>query len=127
MRPTAFLLIGLLFAAGCGDKPKLVSFSGKVVVEGRTPPYGGDPIVALVPAEGLGKERLQGMINPDGSFKLNTYPHGDGVMPGKYKVLVTFDGGKAFQHYAAADTTPLEVDVPNSGLTNYEIKLAPKK
>jgi hypothetical protein len=126
MRVKALLLVGLLCLAGCSGRPKLVPFTGKVVVEGRAR-LAGDPTVALVPVAGLGKERLQGMINPDGSFKLSTYPHGDGVMPGKYKVLVQFDGGRAFERYAAADTTPLEVEVPDSGLTDYEIKLAPKK
>lgn len=126
MRVKVIFLIGLMFLAGCSDKPKLVPFAGKVVVEGRTR-LSGDPIIALVPVAGLGKERLQGMINPDGSFKLSTYPHGDGVMPGKYKVLVQFDGGKMYEHYAAANTTPLEIDVPDSGLTDYEIKLVPKK
>ncbi len=126
MRVTAFLLVGLLSLAGCSNKPKLVTFTGKVVAEGRAQ-LGGDPTIALVPVEGLGKERIQGMIGPDGAFKLNTYPHGDGVMPGKYKVLIQFDGGKAFEHYTAANTTPLEVDVSDAGLTNYEIKLVPKK
>jgi hypothetical protein len=126
MRVAVLCLVALLPLAGCSNKPKLVPFTGRVVVEGRTQ-LGGDPIVALVPAEGLGKERLQGMINPDGAFTLNTYPHGDGVMPGRYKVLVQFNGGKPFEHYGSAETTPLEVAVPDSGLTDYEIKLVPKK
>jgi hypothetical protein len=127
MRAKALVLVvGLLTLAGCSNRPKLVPFSGKVVAEGRKQ-LSGDPIVALVPVGGQGKERIQGMILPDGTFKLNTYPHGDGVTPGKYKVLVQFDGGKAFERYAAANTTPLEVDVPDGGLTNYEIKLTPQK
>ena len=126
MRLPVLVLVGLLPLAGCNSKPKLVPFAGRVVAEGREQ-LGGDPTVALVPVEGLGKERLQGMINPDGGFKLNTYPHGDGVMPGKYKVLVQFNGRKAFEHYGSAETTPLEVAVPDSGLTDYEIRLVPKK
>jgi hypothetical protein len=126
MRLTVCLLVGLLALAGCSNKPKLAPFTGKVVVDGRAQ-LTGDSIVALVPVAGLGTERIQGMINRDGTFKLNTYPHGDGVMPGKYKVLVQFDGGRAFEHYAAANTTPLEVDVPDGGLTNHEIKLVPKR
>lgn len=127
MRVKVLLLVGLLAVSGCGGGPKLVPFTGKVVVEGRTQPISGDAVIALVPVEGLGKERLQGMINPDGAFKLTTYPHGDGVMPGKYKILIQFNGGKVFEQYTAANTTPLTVDVPDSGLMDYEIKLVPKK
>ncbi len=125
MRVKVLLLVGLLALAGCSSKPKLVPVSGRIVVDGAA--ITGDTAVTFIPVEGLGKERVQGMIGPKGEFKLNTYPHGDGVMPGKYKVLVQFGGGKAFEHYSNVETTPLEVDVPNSGLTDYEIKLTPKK
>jgi hypothetical protein len=73
---------------------------------------GGDPAVRLVPVrgratlgdKGLGRVTIQlvpdrnkgthapagvGQTDADGSFHLTTPPHGDGAVPGHYKVTVT--------------------------------------
>jgi hypothetical protein len=122
MRSAALaLLIGLVCAAGCNRGPRLVPFTGQLVIEGR--PQGTDT-VALVPVAGLGKERTQALVDREGKFSLKTYPHGDGVMPGKYKVLVQLDPGvKALDLYSFADTTPLEVEVPDNGVRDYVIRI----
>lgn len=121
----SLLLVGLTPLSGCKDTPKLAPVTGRVVVEGR--PTGNDT-VAFVPVGGLGKERSLALLDREGKFTLRTHPHGEGVMPGKYKVLVQLEpGSKLFEHYGHADTTPLEVEVPDAGLKDYENKLVPKK
>ena len=53
-----------------------------------------------------------GQTTADGSFTLQTYPHGDGVMPGFYKVTCTVFGGVALpQKYRNATQTPLTAEV----------------
>ena len=63
----------------------------------------------------------------DGSFSnVTTYQYGDGLIPGKHKVLVVaYDGGrdlspKVPRAYSSVTTTPLEIDTANSPL---EIKI----
>jgi hypothetical protein len=64
-----------------------------------------------------------GVNAADGSFeKITTYKHGDGLIPGKHKVVVAaYDGGrdlspKVPKEYTTAATTPLEIDTADSPL-----------
>jgi hypothetical protein len=53
-----------------------------------------------------------GQTAQDGSFTLQTYPHGDGAMVGFYKVTCIVFGGVAIpQKYRNAMQTPLAVEV----------------
>jgi hypothetical protein len=63
----------------------------------------------------------------DGSFKLTTPPHGDGAVPGHYKVTVTSYTGKGIPPtYADPAKTPLRVEIPPAGLENWDLKLKTK-
>ena len=116
----------LLLAAGCGDgRPKLVTAAGKVTLNGQ-PVVGGS--LTFHPEGGaLEKgDRPSCQLHTDGSFTAQTYPYGDGAVPGVYKV--TLDPALAARIkkplYADPAKTPLRIDVPAGGVTGhvFEIK-----
>jgi hypothetical protein len=110
----------------------------------------GDPAVRPVPVrgratvgdKGLGRVTIQlvpdaskgthaptgvGQTDEDGSFQIATPPHGDGAVPGHYKVTVTSYTGKGIAPaYADPAKTPLRVEVPPGGLENWDLKLKSK-
>ncbi len=111
--------------AGCGSKPKLVTVTGKVMHKGKTVtggsvwfhPEGGD--------EGK-TEKMNGQLQLDGTFTAKTFPHGDGIPPGKYKVTLSPDlaGRAGVPQYGVVTKTPWALDVPDAGLADqvFEIK-----
>ena len=91
-RRYAFFLMGLplVLAAGCGGGPKLYPVKGHVAYKG-----GGDAsvlakgMVIFEPAEeGMPNISPRAIIGEGGSFEMTTPSDGDGVRPGKYKILV---------------------------------------
>ena len=76
----------------------------------------------------------QGEIRPDGTFQLSTTKPGDGVPPGKYRVLINSmdlsdvpDEQKDLPYdakYLSYKTSGLELEVKR-GATDLPIKLAP--
>jgi len=95
----ALALLAILVAGGCGRRVTLVPVSGVVEVCGRTP--------------------RGGVIGPDGRFTLSTFEPGDGVMPGRHKVVVNaskaLSGGRVqwlvSRSMRTLATTPLEFEV----------------
>jgi hypothetical protein len=113
----------LLASAGCGG-PKLVPVNGKVT-------YKGEPITAAEiyfkpdPPGSSGTCLASSVLEEDGTFTMTTYPHGDGVAPGRYKVVLSLGRrtGKALDKYRRADKTPLGVEVPPEGLRDLVFEL----
>jgi hypothetical protein len=61
----------------------------------------------------------------DGSFTLQTYPHGDGAMVGSYKVICIVFGGIAIpQKYRNPTQTPLTAVVKEPGADHLVFVLA---
>jgi hypothetical protein len=82
-RAVAVALV-LLGAAGCGSR--LCPVRGKVTYPDGTPLTEG---MVVFESAGEGKAvTARGEIQPDGTYELGTYKPGDGVRPGKYRVLV---------------------------------------
>jgi hypothetical protein len=124
-----FLTAALVFAlgvavAGCGNKPKLVAVTGKVTQKGKTVTGGS---VWFHPEGGnQGKdERMSGQLQLDGTFTAKTFPHGDGIPPGKYKVTLSPDlaGRAGAPRYGDASKTPWSVDVPDTGLADHVLEI----
>jgi hypothetical protein len=97
------LAVAILGIGGCpGKGPKMVRVSGTVKFkDGTSLPAvqpGGAAIISFEPAD-MGDDakadpdkihkRASSGIKPDGSFDLCTVRTGDGVIPGRYKVIVT--------------------------------------
>jgi hypothetical protein len=127
-RAGAALLLGVA-VIGCGssDKPKLVPVTGKVVNVKK-----GEPVTAgsiyFTPDAGnayQGKEPGS-LLQTDGTFTMKSYPHGEGVPPGAYKV--TLDRGLAGRlgkaDYGDPAKTPLKIVVGDDGVKDhvFEVK-----
>lgn len=89
----------------------------------------GKPIfpgsIAFEPVAGS-SFRASSLLYKEGDFNLRTYPHGQGVVPGKYKVVLSLGMGSPpeLAKYSNTETTTLEVVVPDTGLETLELKLA---
>jgi len=127
MRPViaVALFFGVVALAGCGTKPKLVAVTGKVTHGGKSVTGGS---VWFHPERGNPDkpERMSGQLQLDGTFTARTFPHGDGIPPGKYKVTLSPDlaGRAGTPRYGDVATTPWSVDVTETGLADkaFEIK-----
>jgi hypothetical protein len=85
-RRICLIALGLLVGAiGCGEQRYAVS--GKVAFADGTPLDAGTVMGETTLADGK-KTMVQSSIGSDGSFSLGTEKPGDGVPPGKYKLLV---------------------------------------
>src|SRR5438128_2343019 len=111
------LIVLFLFCAGLSAcqgpaAPKLVPVAGQVKYKQR--PLSGATI-CFIPDITKGNrdgQQATGQTAQDGSFTLQTYPHGDGAMVGFYKVTCIVFGGVALpQKYRNATQTPLIVEV----------------
>ena len=115
----------VLLAAGCdsGD-PRLVPVFGQITLGGGAWPAEGTLTFSPVaPAEGCPAIPGTAEFTTDGSFQVQTFKPGDGLMPGRYKLGVecweqppTYTDlvGKNSHvppAYRAAETSPLEIVV----------------
>ncbi len=84
-----WLVLLPLFLAGCGGEkaPPLVGVTGKVL-HNQEPVTAGS--IIFYPAEGNAytKDNPSSLLQLDGSFTMKTFPFGEGVSPGKYKVAL---------------------------------------
>jgi hypothetical protein len=123
----ACLLLFPLLCCGCGSDgrgAKLAPVQGRVI-------YKNEGVTAASiffhpdAARGNNGSMASAILQEDGSFTMETYPRGNGVAPGAYKV--TFDLGrrkdKELDKYRKVDTTPLTYDVPEEGLRDLLIDL----
>lgn len=122
---SACLLAVVLAVAGCGNRPKLVPVNGQVTHKGRPLTAGS---VWFHPAEGNAYqgEKPSCQLGLDGSFTMRTYPYGNGVPPGAYKVTLSPDLAGRIKRPDHADPakTPLRLDVPDVGVKDhvFEVK-----
>jgi hypothetical protein len=78
-----WLVWAVFVSCGCG--------TGKYPVRGRVTLDDGTPLTrGMVVFESLdGTQGARGMIKPDGRYELSSAVPGDGVRPGRYRVLVS--------------------------------------
>lgn len=84
--PTAAALVFLLCLTGCGTRYYPVR--GTVTLDDGTPLTKGLVIFESENPEGGPAFMARGEIKPDGSYQLSTHKKGDGVPPGRYRVLI---------------------------------------
>jgi hypothetical protein len=126
-------LLGLvLLLGGCSvsSGPKLAPVRGRVSYKNAA--VTGTNIYFMPDADkGNNGEMATAIVQEDGSFTLSTYPRGDGVAPGAYRVTLDLPRRpeKDLAPYRKVETTPLHFDVPEEGLTDLDIDLSnpPKK
>jgi hypothetical protein len=83
LRRFGLCLLLCVTAAGCGSG--LYPVRGKVTLDNGSPLGKGMVVFESVD----GAQMARGMIGPDGSYELSTGKPGDGVKPGRYRVLVS--------------------------------------
>lgn len=119
------LLTTSLAICGCGEpKPTLVSVTGKVTKDGQTVTAGSIYLHAAS-SEAYQKDSPSSMLQLDGSFSIKTFPFGDGVPPGDYKVTLSPELATRLKlpTLGKAAETPLTIRIPPEGLSNWLIEL----
>jgi hypothetical protein len=110
---------------GCGGpKPTLVPVTGKVTKDGQ-PVTAGSIYLHAASAGAYEKDSPSSLLQVDGSFAIKTFPFGDGVPPGDYKVTFSPELASRLKlpKHGKASETPLTVTVPPEGLSNWLIEL----
>jgi hypothetical protein len=122
-----FLLLAVLCGCGSGGS-ELISVTGTVKNADGSVPKGETAAVWFEPvAEG---RSASGSIDEDGTFTMMTQTPGDGVAPGKYKVVLRIWKNYRTQtpavpkEYTDAATTPLEAAVDDDN-DHFEFEVAP--
>ena len=117
----------LVATAGCGDNDGPVPVSGVVKYDDGSPTIGEVATVTFEPVgAGEGVKGASGAIGEDGAFELMTYRHGDGALPGDYRVTVhlrdAYPKGKSLvaPEFSDARKTPLTATIPQGGKTDFE-------
>lgn len=111
---------------GCGgEKPQLVAVTGKVTHKGE-PVTAGSIIFHPEAGGAYQKDKPSSLLQLDGSFTMKTFPFGDGVSPGTYKVTLAPElaGRLKMPRYADPAKTPWSIEVPAAGVTDkvFEVK-----
>jgi hypothetical protein len=109
-------LVLLVATAGCGTQPKLVAVTGKVVFRGQPLTAGSiffHPVTVPTEPE-RAREKSSSLLQLDGSFTAKTFPFGDGLPPGLYKVTLSRDLASRVQlpEYGDPARTRWQLDVP---------------
>lgn len=119
-------LLLLLVIAGCGDdRPTLVPATGAVTQDGK-PLTAGSIIFHPVEGNPYMQDRPSSLLQLDGSFTMKTFPFGEGVSPGPYKVTLAPELAARIgrMEYEDPEQTPWSVEVPPGGLTGHQFQVA---
>ena len=115
----AVVLVGILVigANGCSDgRPVLVAAKGEVTFKGEPLTAGS---ITFFPQESVGyqDDSPTSLLQIDGTFKMKTFPFGEGISPGKYKVCLSksLAAGIKRPQYGDPKTTLWEVEIPETG------------
>ncbi len=123
-----FLAVACVATAlvGCGGKgaPKLAPVTGKVTQQGTGLSAG---VVYFYPATGntWTGEPPTSQLQLDGGFTISTYPHGEGVPPGDWKVTLSpaLAGRIKRPDYADRNKTPWSLKVPDEGVKDHTFEV----
>jgi hypothetical protein len=120
------LLCAGLLAGGCSKgpaPPRLVPVSGQVVYKGRPVGLASIEFLPEMP-QGAQGFAAGGQTTQDGTFTLQTDPHGAGAVPGHYKVTVTTEARGAIpRRYADPGQTPLRIEIKEEGAADLFLRL----
>jgi hypothetical protein len=116
-------LLVALALAGCGPAVRLVPVQGRATLGKKAL---ARVTIQLVPdaAKGTHAPAGAGQTDENGAFHISTPPDGEGAVPGFYRVTVTAYPSQGLPPtYSDSMKTPLRVEIPPSGLENWELKL----
>jgi|LakMenE01Jun11ns_1017448.scaffolds.fasta_scaffold9904970_2 hypothetical protein len=124
-----FTIAVVFFITACNqDKPKLVKVNGKIT-------YNGQPLTAgsinFHPASTntFTKDNPSSILQEDGSFNMKTFPYGDGVSPGEYKITLApqLASRISLPNLAYPEKTNVKIMVPEIGLENFILEIGSLK
>ena len=129
------ILIGLL-TLGCNSPHGTVKVTGKLTVNGESPPAKGTiTFTPVKPADGFPMRPAMAEFGPDGNYAARTFAPNDGLLPGSYQVAIecyetppNMDGIPVKSHlhskYGNGRTSGLELSVqPGARPVRYDIAL----
>jgi hypothetical protein len=113
------------FAIGCGESsPKMVTVKGHVLIDGTGVTAGA---VYFHPdaANEFQSDTPGSQLQIDGSFSVKTFPFGEGVPPGTYKVTLSPELANRMERpdYGVKEKTPWEVVVPDAPVEDLKLEL----
>lgn len=103
-----------LLAASCTSGPKLYPVKGQVFHDNK--PAEGATVVFHLKDGPANAPQPYGTVGADGSFTLNTHPHGEGAPAGEYVVLITWYPPNARELDDAKNKLPEQYGTPSSPL-----------
>ncbi len=117
----------LVCCSGCDRGPSLVPVEGRVT-------YNGKPVVPgaifFEPTEGAAgsQMRASSLLQIDGSYTLRSYPHGDGAVPGDYRVYLQLGhGNQELSKLTDSTHSPLAATIPEAGRKDLDFELLSRK
>lgn len=132
MRRTSWVLgicsLAISLSLGCSrapEPPLMVSVTGKVQANGEPVTAGA---IYFHPDEtnSFQADKPSSLLQLDGSFSVKTYPFGDGVPPGEYKVTLSPELASRLKKakYGNPSQTPWTIEVTYEGVKDhvFEVK-----
>ena len=113
-------LMAICLGCGPSNRPTLVPVTGKVLVAGQ-PATAGSIYFHPEADNSFQADRPSSLLQLDGSFTIKTFPFGDGVPPGKYKVTLAPELAARIKHPELGDVakTPWKIEVPPTGVSGH--------
>ena len=119
----------VFFIIGCNqDKPKLVKVSGKIILNGK-PLTAGSINFHPASTNTFTKDNPSSILQEDGSFNMKTFPYGDGVSPGEYKITLApqLASRISLPNLAYPEKTNAKITIPEIGLENFTLDIGTLK
>lgn len=118
--PYQCLLLAALWGCSDPNRPVLVPARGSVVMSGQPLTAGA---IVFHPSAGNAytQDKPSSLLQLDGSFSMKTFPFGEGVSPGTYKVTLAPELATRIgrPQYSKPETTPWSIDVPATGVADH--------
>lgn len=124
-----FTIAVVFFITACNqDKPKLVKVSGKIIFNGQ-PLTAGSINFHPASTNTFTKDNPSSILQEDGSFNMKTFPYGDGVSPGEYKITLApqLASRISLPNLAYPEKTNAKITVPETGLENFILEIGSLK
>lgn len=123
----ACAILAVAVLSGCGGgpaAPPMVSVKGKVLLDSQ-PVTAGAIYFHPDRANSFQQDKPSSLLELDGSFTIKTYPFGEGVPPGKYRVTLSSEVATRLKkpNYSNSEKTPWSIEVPESGIADHRFEV----
>ena len=119
------LSILILLCTSCGEnKPKLVKVTGKISFKSK-PLTAGSIYFHPASTNSFTNDNPSSLLQEDGSFNMKTFPYGDGVSPGDYKITLApqLASRISLPYLSDPEKTNAFITVPNDGIENFVLDI----